>query len=194
MPDPKTTPAMRPRAPSHTEHDSIPRPPLVRRASLLSLAPASVTEGSFIYQVAQATEANTEAIAELRGEMRRIHEKNAEQDRALAASDVFQGEVLKKIAGLTTDVETVRSDVEAVRTKVDAVHAKLDGIRTSSAGAKDAALDAAVATKKLEATGATKRSQLIAMFAVPIFLAILQAGREAACKPPPKETPSHEVR
>lgn len=183
MPDPKY-PVMRPRAPSHTEHDSPPRPPLVATRSLTSLAPPGVAADSFLYQVAQATEAaveasdaNARAIASLQADVRKLQSKDAEHDRALEAVDTFRGEVLKNIAGLTTDVGNVRAQIVAVDTK-------LDGIKTSSAGAADAALDAAVATKKIESTGATKRSQLATVLAVPVLLAILQAGREWACAPP----------
>lgn len=158
MPDPKY-PVMRPRASSHTEHDSPPRPPLVATRSLTSLAPPGVAADSFLYQVAQATEAaveasdaNARAIASLQADVRKLQSKDAEHDRALEAVDTFRGEVLKNIAGLTTDVGNVRAQIVAVDTK-------LDGIKT-------------------------KRSQLATVLAVPVLLAILQAGREWACAPP----------
>jgi len=167
-------PPMRPPARSHTEHDSVPRAPLVPHGMpVASVIPAQEIPARLASVTSRVDEhdyrhAETERrLVAAEAELVRLRDQDAVHTRGIAAAEQAYGEVLAKVSAVhSTQVEML-----------DAANAS----KRASEGAQSASVSTDIQVTTLAQRSPTKRTTWTAPLVAGVLVALAQAAMHEAC-------------
>lgn len=167
-------PPMRPPARSHTEHDSVPRAPLVPHGMpIASVIPSQEIPARLASVTSRVDEhdyrhAETERrLVAAEAELVRLRDQDAVHTRGIAAAEQAYGEVLAKVSAVhSTQVEML-----------DAAKAS----KRASEGAQSASVSTDIQVTTLAQRTPTKRTTWTAPLVAGVLVALAQAAMHEAC-------------